>query len=516
MKLFYTSLLLALPWAAQAQQSMVAPLPLDAVTVFFNSAELHHQSNLALPAGTSVVVLTGLSNQLQPRSLQIEVSENAEILSVDATPPGEQSSDVVAELEKELRRVRATLMALTEERAMVLANKQVPEVSSWTSELQRTADFFRQRLVEIQLRVDELQASQQTLITRLAAQRASGKPGAVAPVAAAGGVTVRLQLARAATVRLAATYLTDESYWQPMHDLRVSEGSRELRVVSKADIHNNSELDWRNARLTLQTADPQRSVARPNMQPWMLQRGGEEDLNEGRLDTYAVKGSSRGTSTAAGAADINELSTQYNLAATVSLAARSAQEVRLNEQKLPLRLEYMAVPKLSPDAYLVGKVVNWEQLNLVGDSASVYLGGAYVGKTELATRAYNDTLEISLGRDKQVLLSRAKREDVTSQGLLGGEKTRLGYEINVKNLHRTPIRVRVLDQLPLSADAEVAIKPIDISNAELDGPSGKLTWMINLAPGGSQKLPFSFSVEYPKSKRPNLRRRRRVMSPKFR
>ena len=165
----------------------------------------------------------------------------------------------------------------------------------------------------------------------------------------------------------------------------------------------------------------------------------------------------------------------------------------------------------------MGKVADWNRVNFLSETAKVFFQGGYVGETTLDTRAYTDTLEVALGRDPQVPLTRTKREDFAGPTNGGSrERTRLLYELNVKNTHSFPVRLRLLDQVPTSQEKEITVKVLEISGADLDPASGKLTWLFSLAPGATRKLPFSFAVEAPANKPINLRRNRYIKSPKFR
>ena len=45
----------------------------------------------------------------------------------------------------------------------------------------------------------------------------------------------------------------------------------------------------------------------------------------------------------------------------------------------------------------------WEKLSLIDGMANVYFGNTYVGESKIDTRLISDTLELSLGRDNQIL-----------------------------------------------------------------------------------------------------------------
>jgi hypothetical protein len=330
-------------------------------------------------------------------------------------------------------------------------------------------------------------------------------------------VVLRLQVPRAGPVRLGVSYhIMGQGEWEPQYELRVGESnSRKLEVVTRAAVRNFSGVDWANVPVTLRNTAPTPGVVQPTLIPWGVSFGpGRGGDGEGRLDNFAVKGNSAGG--AAGAVPTAaELDSRLSLPNPVTLASGSTRTYRLAEQQLPLRLEYLAIPKKSEVVFLLGKVADWNQVGFVGESARVFFQGAYVGTARLDTRAFADSLEISLGQDPGVQLTRTKREDVVGRAA-SREKTRLVYEITAKNTHAYPVRLRLLDQVPVSQEKEIAVKVLDVGGATIDPASGKLTWVFSLAPGASRRFPVAFTVEAPKDEATNLRQNRRIAAPRTR
>lgn len=75
------------------------------------------------------------------------------------------------------------------------------------------------------------------------------------------------------------------------------------------------------------------------------------------------------------------------------------------------------------------------------------------------------------------------------------------YEILVKNNKVTDVNLLLKDQFPLSTIKEVEIKLEENGEASVNEETGVLTWKIDLKPGESKKVRFSYSVKYPKDKK---------------
>ncbi|RSK46560.1 mucoidy inhibitor MuiA family protein [Hymenobacter perfusus] len=510
MRLLLLCVFLTCGGSVRAQQIIKTRLPLRSVTLALNQAELQHQGTVALPAGRTVVVVEEVA-RMSAESIQVEASDNAELIAVERkVERGPQSAggrDSITLLDSRVRRLEAELKGLEEEKAFLLANRTLPAgmQAGWSSEVQKGAALLRTRLPDIQTQTETLTAQRDQLNRQR--ERLRNGPGANPQV------HIILNLARPATVQLTLRYTESSSSWEAMPEIRVPESGRELRLRTRAEVYNGSGLPWANVRLAIRNEEVENDVTRPELTTWSMNfkrsLGGE-----GRVDKFVVKGKATGNTTAPA-----EPSSAYVVPQSVSVAAGETYQIQLPEQVLPARPEYLAIPKLSDKVYLQAKVSGWDKLNLpVGElETNVFYQGSYVGTTAIDSRAFNDSLEISLGHDDQIVVSRTKTLDFNGKAGLGSQQiSRVTYELNLRNRHAQPVRVRVLDQIPVSQEQDLRVKLDDAGGAQLEEANGRLTWLVNLAPGASQRLRFTFTVEYPKDKTVDFQRPRRVASPKFR
>ena len=101
---------------------------------------------------------------------------------------------------------------------------------------------------------------------------------------------------------------------------------------------------------------------------------------------------------------------------------------------VPTLFKYYSVPKVDRDAFLIARIPNWQDLNLIEGNANIYFGGTYVGQSFISTRSVSDTLDISLGRDKKVIVTRTKMKDFSSKKTFGSNRKEThAYRIIVKN-----------------------------------------------------------------------------------
>lgn len=181
------------------------------------------------------------------------------------------------------------------------------------------------------------------------------------------------------------------------------------------------------------------------------------------------------------------------------------QNVSLKDFKIPAIYKYYSVPKMDKDAYLLGEIVDWEALNLLPGEANIIFEGTYIGKTSIDAESVQDTLNLTLGRDKRVVVTREKLADFSSVKFLGSNKKQtFTYEITVRNNKKEAVQMELQDQYPLSTNKDIEIELLQSDGASVNGETGILTWKSQLAPGEIKKFRVSYSVKYPKDKIINL------------
>jgi uncharacterized protein (TIGR02231 family) len=163
--------------------------------------------------------------------------------------------------------------------------------------------------------------------------------------------------------------------------------------------------------------------------------------------------------------------------------------------------KYYAVPKLDHDSYLLAEVSAWEKLNLLPGEANIIFENTYIGKTYIDPNSTLDTLNLTLGKDKRVVVKREKVTDYSSVKFLGSNKKQIFvYDITVKNNKKEKIQMLLKDQYPVSSNKEIEAELLETSGGTVNAQTGVLTWKFELAPGESKVFRMGYSIKYPKDK----------------
>jgi Domain of unknown function (DUF4139)/N-terminal domain of unknown function (DUF4140) len=203
-------------------------------------------------------------------------------------------------------------------------------------------------------------------------------------------------------------------------------------------------------------------------------------------NTLAVKESAKTTTTAF------EIDLPYSIPSN-----NKEYQVDIKEEILAANYQYAVAPKLDNDAFLTATIADWAQYNLIEGDANLYFEGTYLGKTLLKTNSTEDTLKISLGRDKNVVVKRTKLKEFNKNKLFSNKRVETrAYEIVVKNKKSTPFSIVIEEQIPVSTDKQIDVE-CEAEGATINKILGRLTWKLDIKPSEERKLKFSYSVKHP-------------------
>jgi uncharacterized protein (TIGR02231 family) len=288
-------------------------------------------------------------------------------------------------------------------------------------------------------------------------------------------------------------------------------------MIYNARVYQNTGESWDKVALRLSTANPQQRGEKPQILPWYLdfeqpiiiQRQYNQMKSEAApLEMRVAEDEAPmpvSSGTAANYTQVNANQTNFEFAISIPYDIPSDNKqytINIQDFNLPALFEYYTVPRLDRDAFLLARITGWEKYNLLPGEINLFFEGTYVGKSFLDVRNTEDTLDLSLGRDKGIVITRIKLQDLTSERTIGAnQRETRTWEISVRNNKRQPVDLKIEDQIPVSMNKDIEIETTEISGGKLEPESGIITWKQKIAPGIENKIRVSFAVKYPKDKR---------------
>ncbi|MFK7908173.1 MAG: DUF4139 domain-containing protein, partial [Chitinophagales bacterium] len=175
--------------------------------------------------------------------------------------------------------------------------------------------------------------------------------------------------------------------------------------------------------------------------------------------------------------------------------------VDLKDYEIDAEYDYHTVPKLDEGAFLLAKITNWGNLNLLAGNANIFFDDTYIGQSFINPATTADTLLLSFGRDEQIQIKRMELNDLSETNFLGNKRTETKtYEISVRNNKGTTAHIEILDQIPISQNENIEVKLIGKDGAEYTEKYGKLLWRLDIPAGQTKKIKLEYSVKYPKGR----------------
>ena len=132
----------------------------------------------------------------------------------------------------------------------------------------------------------------------------------------------------------------------------------------------------------------------------------------------------------------------------------------------------------------------------------MYFEDGYVGRSILDAKTLTDTLNISLGRDKNIVIGRTKVDEFSKRRTIGSNKIESrGFKIIVRNKKSQPIKLTLYDQIPVAAISDIIVTPTQLSKGRLDDQTGEVAWELDLNPQQNIELKLEYEVKYPKKEK---------------
>jgi uncharacterized protein (TIGR02231 family) len=504
------------------------------VKVFLSGAQVSRAASATVPTGTSNLVFTGLAEGLDPQSIQVTGKGGYSILSVNhrinyltESPKKKEIEELQArikKLDKDWAYEKAMQDVWVNEEQLLGKNSSVGGQQNGLTAAQLTAvnDYVRQRLIATKtnwLAQQEKLTAMQEEKQKLAQQMQQHQAQAPRPTSE---VVVEISSTVDVAATFTITYFVGNAGWLPAYDLRAKGVSQPIELMMKAQVSNSTGEDWTKVELSLNSGNPTLGGVMPALNPWMLyiyqpqrmqavsgratrtrsadseflgappsmdmQR--ESRLKEDQAASYQM----------ASAITPRTTTTEYSIATPFTIPADGKPHmVGVQTQSIAATYKHYATPKLDKDAFLYARTTGWEDLNLLPGEANVFFEGTFVGQSYLQLDQPKDTLEISLGRDKGVVVERVKRKTTNEKAIVGGKRTiTVGWDLTVRNTKGTAVDLEVRDQFPLSPQSEIEVKLLDKGGATVDEQKGLLTWNQRIEPKATKKLGFSYEVKHPK------------------
>lgn len=541
-----TAVLLLLGIFAFAQKPIFTTAKVKSATVYFNAAELSQTAAATLPAGASEIVIKNVAVNLNENSIQIGAPAAVTVLSVQFTnnyiseyetdsksPALKIVRDSIILVQKEIQKINNTINSENKTIQLLDKNQQISGVNSGlnVTELMKMVDYYKNKQIEIANNINVLSDKQQKLNETL--RKLNDKLEISAnkeEKTSSGKLVLQVMNQTAGVVPFDISYLTNNATWTPFYDLRAESVTSPINMMYKAQVVQNTGIDWKKVKLTLSSGIPNQNNQAPILSSWFLANQAYNNevvvMGYGISKKNQIQGSLARVSKPKADQSIemaapvmmessvsnyttvaeNQLNVSFDIDIPYDILSNGKiHSVSLKEIKLPATYKYYAVPKVENEAFLLAEIADYSKYNLLRGEANIIFEGMYVGKTFIEPNQTSDTLNLSMGRDKKVSIKREKVADKSGTKFLSTKKEQtFTFDITVRNNKKEAVELLLKDQYPLTTNKEIEVELLQSDGAKINAETGILTWQLQLKPNETKKFRISYKVKYPKDQTLNL------------
>ncbi len=520
---------------------------IEAVTVFPDGALVTRGADIDVGAGPSALAFKNLPNDLDPNSLRVTGIADSDmainsvathLIAAESKPDGAIETQL-RDLRSQREQVQVTLDALEAKKAMVLhfAKADPKDFSSRAKSL-AVSDWPEafDTIAAALLKIGEE--------ARVAAAKERELDGAIIALSQAHAdnkgklelrreVDVEIHAPAALKGHVAFTYRVSHAGWRPVYDARLETGNANnkpsLELVRRAAVSQRSGEDWDDVALTVSTVRASRRTAAPDIETTRLvfleqpvSPVSSAPFRDNRLRTLQMPGHAEPAPAApplqeaalakAGKpaietesrVDAGDFQAAFIIAGRISLAAdASAKNFLIAARRVSPDLAVKGVPAFDRAAYLEAHFSNEDEAPLLAGDVALYRNGSYVGRGSIALIAPGDACDLGFGADERVKITRLpfKRKENEPNWFGQTKSEAREYKTTVKNLHDFPIKIILVDQIPISENTAIIVEqlpattpPTEINVAD---KRGVMRWTYDYAPGQTHEIHLAYRMKWP-------------------
>lgn len=512
---------------------------ISAVTVYSDRALTTRSATLSLKPGSYLIAFEALPTLIFDDSVRVEGKGTAvatiaglEIKRTFLEGSGEKRSQ---ELQEEIRTLERSSAGLDARKSGIAAQKAFLDSIrvAWgeriskelavgrptAAELVSASSFVGAGITKAEEQSRDLEFEKMVIKDKIDALRRQQHEATGSTVKEVKTVEVAIEIVREGKLFLELTSMTPQASWEPSYDARLTADAKNAELTFRAMVRQQTGEDWNNIDLTLSTARPAAGGAPPELSPWHISLYRPQPT---MLRALSAAAAPRGM-----AKMESRMQMEYDAAAEEAPAAFVTAQISEEHssisfhvprtldipsdgtnhgtvvavEQLPVNLEYMAIPKLSPTVFLKSEMVNQAAYPLLPGKVNTFVGTSYTGSSRLKKIAAGEKFDLFFGIDDQVTVKREELKQQKEAGMFGKNQVSYRYRVELGNFRKEPVTLTLSDQLPVAGDEEIkvsleepSIKPTEIKS------NGTIVWSMPLLAGEKKELTFGILVEYPKEK----------------
>lgn len=517
---YYFFLILMFSFSVFAQKEVKTEL--ESAKVYLSGAELTQTAKVNLKAGNNEIVFKNIAQQINSQSVRLQAEDGVKILSIvtrtnylkDQPEPKRlvQLKDSLETINLKQKELTNKKDILNGEFDIIVSNKSIGGTEKGVSveDLIKLSQFYSKRGSEIKSDLMKIETDQKKVketIDKLNRQISEFNSMMNKPQQE---IVVSVTADKNMNADFTIIYYTFNAGWSAEYDIRVNDISKPIEWVYKANVYQNTGMNWDNIDLVFSNNNPSYGLYIPELQPRYLDFIKYEAINIGRNRGIAMPEVSAQKMMLNKDEEISNTQTVFTpeqKTTSVEFEAKTKYSVPSDGKSyainiltydVPAEYEYTCVPAQLKQALLTAKVKDWANYNFLPANANVYFENAYVGQTYINTQQTDEKLSIPVGRDKLVNVKRESLKDYTEGKFLSSNVERtFKFETTIVNNRKNEIKLTLKDQIPVSKQEDIEVNNVETEGGKTNKDTGIIEWQLTIKPGETVKKILSYSVKYP-------------------
>ena len=541
----------------ELKKAVLKKAALKEATIYTSGVQLRSDLSYNAVKGLNEIIIEGISPSIDPQTIQVSASGKVIILDskyglfypTNASPNNNSETiqlknsirllnDSIEAIGYELRNLDESIVVYKEAKNILQSNglvKNKGKVNDSIQLLKEIIEFYAEKMNKINRKVLDLSKQKNKSNKALSKmnQRLNRLNEKLRKLGQAGEkqdpiprITISLIAESTTNGEINLSYLAKNAGWIPLYDIRSKSAEGKIFMNYKAQVHQNTGLDWKNIKLNISTNNPYANKTKPELNPWYVSyMTYRNDLKERENNIYelttvpsrAIKNmgySYISEDTEAEAIDANEFTSithqltaaEFKIDLPYNITSNGEKHmVLIQKSALETNFKYYAVPKLDASVYLVAEMLKVDQLQLIPAKANIFFDGSYIGETFIDPTTMNDTLYLSLGKDPNIAISRKLISSRCKEKTIGDKIEKyLAYSIEIKNMKSTQVEVVIQDQIPITTNEDIVIDKINAGKGKLKQRTGLIEWKTILKPTNQKTYNFEYRIKFDKDKQINI------------
>jgi len=262
-------------------------------TVFLKGAQVNRASSVSFQKGRTLLKFKELSPYIDKNSIKVKGVGNFTVLSVNhnvnyleitgQSPRTKELNDKIEKLESDIEYKKTEVGILKERKDFLVSNKHIisNEKTVSPNDYKLFKDIYYSDFESVQLSMLKKKREIEKLTEEIKILNKQVLEANTRVDLPTSEITVTISSETEATGKIDLSYYIGNAGWYPSYDIRVDDISSPVKLIYKANVYQNTGIDWKDVKLVFSNASPSESANIPVLYPYYLEFSNYSKQNHG-------------------------------------------------------------------------------------------------------------------------------------------------------------------------------------------------------------------------------------------